>query len=402
MPRFQIMPEKSLIDAPVQIRLLGLEPAETIIIQAEFCDDLGQTWASWAKFKVDAQGEIDLDTVKPNDGTYPNADGMGLFWSMQLRTVEDVRPVPFVNTATKSLKPLSINLIAKRQEEIIATAVLERRFLADNVKQIDVRKEGLTATLFVPSTMQRGPAVIVLGGSGGGFGWSHQVAALLASYGCVAIAVAYFDWQGKDNLSNQLIEIPLEYIGSAIQHLLTVKNNLDNLTIIGYSKGAELALVAAVTYLEISRVIAYLPSSVVWHGFQMQGSAQQSSWEYQGQPLPFLSFANGYFDETGWQAVEQVEQARIAVENIRGPILLISATKDTVWPSTKMAGMILQDVKFHDQHQEVKHVRLDGAGHNLSVPFLPTAATGNPEATVNARAEYVAWQAVLGFLNLIT
>lgn len=402
MPQFQIIPKKSLIDEPVQIRLLGLEPAETIMIQAEFCDDLGQTWASWAKFKVDAQGKIDLGTAKPSGGTYHDADSMGLFWSMQLQTVENVRPVSFVNTATKSLKPLSINLIAKHQEEIVATAVLERRFLAEDVKRINVRKEGLTATLFVHSTMQRGPAVIVLGGSGGGFGWSHQVAALLASHGCVAIAVAYFDWQGKDNLSNQLIEIPLECIGSAIQYLLTARNNLDNLTIIGYSKGAELALAAAVTYLEISRVIAYLPSSVVWHGFQMQGSAQQSSWTYQAQPLPFLSFANGYFDETGWQAIEQIERARIAVEKTRGPILLISATKDPVWPSTKMAEMILQDVKFHDQHQEVKHVCLDGAGHNLSVPFLPTTATSNVEATVNARAEYVAWQAVLGFLNLIT
>lgn len=400
MPQFEITTERPLLDEPVQIKLLGLEPTDSITIHADFRDDFGQTWASWAEFKANAQGEIHLETAKPSNGTYHAADGMGLFWSMQLQTVENARPVPFVNTATKSLKPLSIQLTAKHQEEIIATALLEQRFLAEGVKQIDVREQGLTATLFAPSAMQRGPAVIVLGGSGGGFGWSHQVAAVLASHGCTAIAVAYFDWQGKDNLPNQLVEIPLECIGDAIQHLLSVEKNLENLTIIGYSKGAELALAAATTYLEISQVIAYLPSSVVWHGFQLQGSAQQSSWQHQARPLPFLSFANGYFDEAGWQDSELIEQARIVVEKIRGPILLISATKDAVWPSTQMAEMILQDVKSHNQYQEVKHVRLDGAGHNLSVPFLPTAAPKNIEADVNARAEYVAWQEVLGFLNL--
>lgn len=72
-----------------------------------------------------------------------------------------------------------------------------------------------------------------------------------------------------------------------------------------------------------------------------------------------------------------------------------------MWPSTQMADMILQNMKYHNQYQEVKHVRLEGAGHNLSVPFLPTAAPKNVEADVNDRAEYMAWQAVLGFLNLI-
>jgi hypothetical protein len=210
-------------------------------IQAEFRDDFGQSWASWAEFRANDQGEVDLETAKPIDGTYHDPDGMGLFWSMKLRTNENVQSVPFVNTVTKSLKPLSIEWTAKCQGETIATAVSERKFLADEVKRIDLREEGLTATLFVPSVNRQGPAVIILGGSGGSFGWSHQVAALLASHGCIAIAIAYFDWQGEDNLPNQLVEIPLELIGKAVERLLPLSNDLSGLAIIGYSKGAEFA-----------------------------------------------------------------------------------------------------------------------------------------------------------------
>lgn len=400
MAQFEITTEKQLLDEPVQIKLFGLEPTEIVTIQAEFCDDFGQMWASWVACKANLQGEVDLATTKPIDGTYQNLDGMGLFWSMKLCPAESGQSVPFVNTVTKSLKPLSIELRAKRQEETIATAVIERKFLTEEVRRIDVREEGLVATLFVSSTLAQGPVVIVLGGSGGGLGWSHQVAALLAAHGCTAIAIAYFDWQGNDNLPNQLVEIPVECIGKAITHLLLLRNDLSTLAIIGYSKGAELALLAAATYCEINRVVAYVPSSVIWHGFQMQGSVQKSSWSYQGQAVPFLSFVDGYFDEAGWQAQEQVDRASIPIEKISGSILLISATNDGVWPSTKMAEMIFQRAKAKNQQQKCKHLRLDGAGHNLSVPFLPVTVFANAESAVHAHSEYLAWQEVLRFLKV--
>lgn len=400
MAQFEITTETRLIDEPLQIRLLGLEPTETITIQAEFCDDFGQTWASWIECIASVQGEIDLATTKPNDGTYLSSDGMGLFWSMKLCPRENGQLVYFVNTVTKSLKPLSTELRAKRQGETIATAVIERKFLTDEVRRTDLRVEGLVATLFAPSPIKQGPAVIVLGGSGGGLGWSHQVAAVLASHGCTTIAIAYFDWQGQDNLPNQLVEIPVECIGKAISQLSLFRSDLSNLAIIGYSKGAELALLAAAIYSKINRVIAYVPSSVVWHGFQMRGNAQRSSWSYQGQPIPFLSFVDGYFDEAGWQDKERVDRTSISIEKINGKIFLISASNDGVWPSTKMAEMILQRARSKKQQQECKHLRLDGAGHNLSVPFLPTTVSANVEAVVNAGSEYLAWQEVLSFLGV--
>lgn len=400
MPQFYIIADKFLIDEPIQIKLIGLSPNEEVTIRAEFCDDIGQTWASWAKFEATVQGEVDVETARPIDGTYHNASGMGLFWSMALQSGEIEQPVRFVNSVTKSLKPLATTLIAKRHGKTIATAVIERKFLADEVKRIDVREMGLTATLFVPLNIKQRLAVITVGGSGGGFGWAHQVAAILASRGCLAIAIAYFDWQGQDNLPNGLIEIPVECIGKAIEHLLLTGNDFSNLAIIGYSKGAELALVAAAIYPEISHVIAYVPSAVVWHGFTVRGNEQKSSWSYQGKPLPFLMLANGYFDEAGWQDQKSLASTSIPVAKIRGSILLISAANDRVWPSTMMSEMIFRRVKSQNKHQDIKHLRLEGAIHNLNVPFLPTTAFGSVEMAVSAYAERLAWQEVLGFLNL--
>jgi dienelactone hydrolase len=61
--------------------------------------------------------------------------------------------------------------------------------------QYDVCSGGIAGRFFRPAGQPRG-AVIVLGGSGGGIGWSGEVAAQLAVEGYAALALAYFRWPG--------------------------------------------------------------------------------------------------------------------------------------------------------------------------------------------------------------
>ena len=136
-------------------------------------------------------------------------------------------------------------------------------------------------------------------------------------------------------------------------------------------------LLLATIYPEIKRVVAYMPSSLVWRGFSRQQSIQRSCWTYKGQALPFASFAHGRFDEHGWQDQATIEAASIPVEKISAPLLLISATNDNVWPSTRMANDIMARMTAADSTQMRKHLELDKAGHNLGVPNLPTMAFGN-------------------------
>ncbi len=41
-------------------------------------------WRAHAQFQADEHGVVDVDTQPPLAGTYDQADGMGLFWSMKI------------------------------------------------------------------------------------------------------------------------------------------------------------------------------------------------------------------------------------------------------------------------------------------------------------------------------
>jgi dienelactone hydrolase len=107
---------------------------------------------------------------------------------------------------------------------------------------------------------------------------------------------------------------------------------------------------------------------------------------------------------------EAVERAAIAVEEIRAPILLISAAEDDVWPSEKMSLEIERRLASHGFAHEVAHIRNPGAGHMLRLPHTPATTLasklpnfnlrigfgGTPEAT--ARARINSWRETLAFL----
>ncbi len=150
----------------------------------------------------------------------------------------------------------------------------------------DVCSGGIAGRFFRPPDRVRG-AVIVLGGSGGGIGWSGEVPAQLAAEGYAALALAYFRWPG---LSKHLAGIRLEYVADAIRWMQSaVIGAARPVTLVGASRGAELALLAASTFPEVSAVIAVAPSSVLWGpdwGFGRKGRA---AWTYRGRALPGLN-----------------------------------------------------------------------------------------------------------------
>src|SRR5262249_41530693 len=210
---------------------------------------------------------------------------------------------------------------------------IERRFLSPALRRTEVRQDNLVATLFCPPGVGPSPAVIVLGGSDGGL--REAQAALLASHGFVTLALAYF---GIDPLPPGLVEIPLEYFGSAVRWL-SVQKEVDPqaLAVMGWSRGGELALLLGASFPEIRAVVAYVPSGVMWSGVPAPGSLreeQSASWTRGGSPLPFMRFSGGVIDwgrppialTPGFLAAlhdaTAVEQATIPVEQTRGAILL--------------------------------------------------------------------------------
>ena len=58
-----------------------------------------------------------------------------------------------------------------------------------------------------------------------------------------------------------------------------------------------------------------------------------------------------------------MEEAAIEVENINGPVLLISGTRDEQWPSMEMSELMMTRLKDNNFPHHYQHIPLQG-GHS--------------------------------------
>ena len=106
------------------------------------------------------------------------------------------------------------------------------------------------------------------------------VAALLAAHGMTALSLAYF---GQDDLPKDLIGIPVEYFVEAVRWLGTP-------AVLGFSRGAEAALLTASICPDVRAVVAMVPGTLTGGGISPSdpSAMTKSAWTLEGQPLPLL------------------------------------------------------------------------------------------------------------------
>jgi dienelactone hydrolase len=281
-------------------------------------------------------------------------------------------------------------------------------------RRLDIREEGLVGTLVAPATGGPYPGVLVLSGSGGGI--PEALASEIARHGFAALALAYF---GVEDLPTELVEIPLEYSEKGLAwmgHSGLVAG--DRMSVLGISKGAELALLLASVTRSVKAVAAFVPSHVVWQGISYSSSQRStSSWTSAGEPIPYVPYklapdwarqASGrpirLFDlySSSLADTEAVDRARIRVENIAGPIVLISGGEDHMWPSSFMADQIMERLRVSGFGYVYQHLKYDLAGHFAGPPSSQSRPSvfdlgGTAEANLQAQAN--SWPKVLAFLN---
>ena len=242
----------------------------------------------------------------------------------------------------------------------MATAYTERLRMHPDVSKTPLDEEGLVGSLFTPDAEGTYPALLVLGGSDGGIDIPR--AAMLASHGYVTLALDYF---GNSPLPAELNEIPLEYFKTAIDWLQTQEGvDADKIGVVGTSRGGELALLLGATYPEITAVVGYVPSGLVINGISSTNPDETAAWTLNGTPIPFL---------TSW---ETVEEATIPVEQINGPILLISGKDDQTWPSAALSEIAMDRLRENDHPYPYEHLSYEEAGHLIGLPYLPTTGGG--------------------------
>lgn len=426
-----VTPADDLIDVSRQIVVTGLAPSAQVGIVAQTARGNGVLWHARAAFVADAQGTVDLTRDAAVSGDYTGVSAMGLVWSQ--RPEDGKAREVFPPLSATGFEPLTTTLTATANGESVHARFVQR-LAAPGVTRHEVRaadnEEGLVGTLYLPDPYAHPgprPAVLILNGSGGGM--NEPRAALYASHGYAAFALAYFKAPG---LSDYISNTPLEYFERALAWLRRRVQPLhDFVAVSGQSRGGELALLLGATFPEaVSAVIGYVPGAVVHSGQNAADPAlgrEGPTWLYRGQPLPHLWEGNrtatwAPFDEgpaphrherairTALQDADAVARARIRVERTRGPVLLLSATDDGSWPSSDYSRMVTAKLAEVHHPYPVEHFDYEGAGHAIVFPYVPTTqlvyahpvsgriSTGGGEPRANARADAQSWAAVLRFL----
>lgn len=368
-----------LVDEPPSLRLSRVKPGVRLKLRSSCVDSSQMTFASWADYKATPNASVDTLRQRALAGAYKGTDPFGLWWSM----ASDPE-----RSFVRDLRPILTRVIAEINEEQIAALDFTRLRVRRDVVAREVRCGGLIATYFVPESTTPKGAIVVLGGSEGGIGLAEELAALLASHDFATLAVAYF---GVNGLPAHLVRIPLEYVESATDWLMSQSETAGlGLGVVGVSRGGELALLLASICPAIRAVAGFAASSVVWPGFT-QGHDCFAAWTRKGREVafavprmtPLSATASGPMVTRPWFTATAGDQnarqcAMISVELIRGAVLLVSGGADQVWPAPFLAELAMQRLNHCGNAKTARHVHLTypRAGHGVGrAPGLPAAPT---------------------------
>lgn len=231
---------------------------------------------------------------------------------------------------------------------------------------------------YVPAEIRHKGIVITLGGSEGSAG--EWYAAPLANLGYEVLAVYYF---GKGKLPQVLSEVPLEFFDEVLNYIEANCKGEKPITVIGGSKGAELAALLTAYYPQINNIVLYAPSYVVFQGLDY--TSQKSSWTIKKQALPFIPLLQNAYSKITYNdnammlrpmyeaavatASEEILQAAlIDLSHFAGKALIFAGGDDCLWQSDTAAEIL------HKQKPEniALHI-FEKAGHSFGSP-----AIGNP------------------------
>lgn len=247
----------------------------------------------------------------------------------------------------------------------------------DRMRVAEETLNGQVQGVLLTPSQPNGLGVLVLHGSSGRP--DVERAQLFADRGAIALALRWFGGEGQ---IPGICEIPLETFFAAIDRLLEL--GCERVALIGASKGAEAALLAAVHDRRIKTVIATSPTSVVWGNIGPGSDGvewpQRSSWTLAGSPLPFvaldpywrretrdgLAAYRSLYEQSLRRFAEEAVESAIPIERALADILLVAGGDDALWPSEMFARLLAERcAKAGKRASLVTHPE---AGHRVLLP----------------------------------
>jgi uncharacterized protein len=216
------------------------------------------------------------------------------------------------------------------------------------------------------------PLVVGLGGSEGGNAWASPrwkaTRDAFLQKGYAFLAVGYFGCKGTPKILDQIaIENTYAAIAAARKNQ---KINKARVAVIGGSRGADLALLLGSYYPDITCVVGLSASQAVFPGHTQEFAT--SCWTFAGRQLPFVPVneeavpfllkhdLRGAFTAM-LHDTAATQKALIKIENIRGPILLMSAQSDEIIPAAEMGEKMAGRLKAHQFQYSYEHVVYPGS-----------------------------------------
>ena len=249
------------------------------------------------------------------------------------------------------------------------------------------KQHGVVETLLYLGDSDNQPLIVAFGGAEGGIDWhrNHMKGKRdsLIQKGYAILAIGYFN---ADGTPKNLDRISLDAISDTIMNIAkNPKIDESKIALIGGSRGGELVLNLASRFNQFNAVIALSTSNVSFPAITW--SANTSSWTFKDEEVPYVPAGLNTISPAikgdlytahslMLEDKEAVKKAVIRVENINGPILILSGKDDNQWPATTMSNRIIARLEKNNFNYYKEHIILDG-GHteplkqfNLVYDFL--------------------------------
>ncbi|CAI5763891.1 acyl-coenzyme A thioesterase 1-like [Podarcis lilfordi] len=398
---------RSLFDEPLGISVSGLRPQQEVTLRASLQDEVGELFESLALYRADGSGQLDLSRSPALEGgSFSGLEPMGLLWALKPRT-------PFRRLVKRDVqRPFSLELeVLEGHGEGLAGGVLakgshERGFLRAGVRRIPVRDGRVRATLFLPPGDGPFPGIIDISGTGGGL--QEYRACLLANYGFVTLALAYYAYE---DLPRNMKEFHLEYFEEALNYMLKhPKVKGPGVGLLGHSKGGDLCISMA-SFLKGVTVTVTINSSVANIAVPLH---------YKDITIPPLGFnaERLKLDKSGVADILDAlnnplegpdRQSFIPLEKAEGRFLFIVGQDDHNFKSEFFAVEASKRLQAHGK-EKPEIICYPGAGHYIEPPYFPMCAAsmhllvGRPviwggEPRAHAAAQVDAWGQIQTFFR---
>ena len=219
--------------------------------------------------------------------------------------------------------------------------------------------------------------MITFGGSDGTT--NPEIGNYLSSDGYEVVGVYYFGQKGQPEQANR---VPLEIYEEIYSYIQKNCESSDTITILGSSKGAQLALAMSTYYESIDNLVLIAPSSYVDPGNYIDKS---SAWTYKGKDLEYYNGEPGiiskihstlYFILTNtydqlitynssFRNSTNLEEARIKIENSNANILIFYGGDDRLLNAKSNSKII----KKYAKNKTIIH-GYENAGHSFAGGFI--------------------------------